>query len=199
MKANECKYEVWKPIRNFNNYEVSTFGRVRSIPRKVHTWNGERKVKGKILNTRLNKGYLYVLMRDNNNKVRNMKVHRLVALSFIPNPQNYPQVNHKDECKTNNSVWVNLDGSIDFEKSNLEWCTAKYNSNYGTHILRSVETKKKTAKGKKQVIQYDMEGNELMRFISVREAGRYLNLDSSCISKCCKGKIKSYKNYFFLL
>lgn len=57
--------------------------------------------------------------------------------------------------------------------------------------------KKKSIKGKKQVIQYDMEGNELMRFISVREAGRYLNLDSSSISKCCKGKIKSYKNYFF--
>ncbi len=77
MKASECKYEVWKPIHNFNNYEVSTFGRIRSIPRKVHTWYGERKVKGKILNTRLNKGYLYVLMRDNNNKVRNMKVHDL--------------------------------------------------------------------------------------------------------------------------
>lgn len=185
MKASECKHEVWKPIHNFDNYEVSTFGRVRSIPRKVRTWFGDRKVRGKVLNTQLNKGYLYVIMRDNNSKVHCMKVHRLVAGAFIPNTQNYPQVNHKDENKLNNCVW------------NLEWCTAKYNSNYGTHILRSIETKKTSIKGKKQVIQYDMAGNELMRFISVREAGRTLNLASSCISKCCKEKIKSYKNFVF--
>lgn len=55
----------------------------------------------------------------------------MVAQAFLPNPNNLPSVNHKDENKLNNSVWVNEDGSIDFEKSNLEWCDDKYNSNYG--------------------------------------------------------------------
>ena len=69
-------------------------------------------------------------------------VHRLVAQAFIPNPNNLPQVNHKDENPLNNCVWVNEDGSINYDKSNLEWCTAKYNTNYGTCIKRRSEKQK---------------------------------------------------------
>ena len=181
MKANECKYEVWKPIRNFNNYEVSTFGRVRSIPRKVHTWNGERKVKGKILNTRLNKGYLYVLMRDNNNKVRNMKVHRLVALSFIPNPHNYPQVNHKDGNKSNNNV------------DNLEWRTAKENTYHAvvTGLLKSGDKSHRTVIHKSELIEvYGLSKLGLTH----KQIAKMFNVEKSTISAIFRSKryLKDY-------
>ena len=63
--------------------------------------------------------------------------------AFVPNPHNYPCVNHKDENRGNNFIWVNPDGSVDLEKSNLEWCSHKYNLNYGTAQLRKAETYKK--------------------------------------------------------
>lgn len=69
-------------------------------------------------------GYLKVLLHDSNGKRYTKLVHRIIAETFIPNPNNYPQINHKDENKHNNAV------------ENLEWCTAKYNINYGTHNLR---------------------------------------------------------------
>lgn len=184
MKASECK-EIWKSVCGFSNYEVSTCGRVRSKQRTANTWFGKRKVNSKILNTRLNKGYLYVLMRNDENHLCNMKIHRLVATAFIENPNNLPQINHKDENKQNNNI------------NNLEWCTAKYNSNYGAHIDRMKITKKNSSKNKKCVIQYDSTGKQIAKFVSIREAGRILGLDSSCISKCCKGIIKNYKNYIF--
>ena len=65
-----------------------------------------------------------------NSKSKKYLVHRLVAQAFLPNPDNLPQVNHKDECKTNNFVFINPDGTVDHEKSNLEWCSVSYNNTY---------------------------------------------------------------------
>ncbi|WCT58847.1 NUMOD4 domain-containing protein [Limosilactobacillus vaginalis] len=114
--------EIWKPVRNYEGlYEVSNMGRVKSISHK--SWNGKGYflTKPKIIKPRIKRfGYLSVAL-SKNNKAKEFKVHRLVAIAFIPNPQNLPQVNHKDENKLNNRV------------SNLEWCTPKYNNNYGEH------------------------------------------------------------------
>lgn len=186
MKASECKLESWEQINGFKNYEISSYGRVRSIQRIVNTWYGKRKVNSKILKTQINKGYEYVSIRDNANKLCSKKVHRLVADAFIPNPNNLPCINHKDENKLNNRV------------DNLEWCTVNYNINYGSRITRASNTRKYySLKSKAPVIQYDLNYNKLNRFISIREAERETGLDSSCISKCCKKKIKSYKNFIF--
>lgn len=101
--------EIWRQIPGYEGfYEVSSFGRVRNVK------------SGKILRPGLHhSGYLNCVLSVNGNK-NTFVIHRLVAQAFIPNPLGLPQVNHKDEDKTNNNV------------DNLEWCTAKYNVNYGT-------------------------------------------------------------------
>lgn len=114
--------EEWKDIVGYEGlYQVSTLGRVKSF----HKGNTPRLLKPH----RCSNEYLMVQL-SKDGLVTHMLIHRLVAQAFIDNPCNYPQVNHKDEDVTNNRV------------DNLEWCTAKYNSNYGTHNQRLSESKK---------------------------------------------------------
>lgn len=96
--------EIWKTIPKLTNYEVSNMGRVR----KKNLVLSQEETK---------KGYLRVSLSQNG-KRKHYKVHRLVASAFIPNDENFPQINHKDENKKNNNV------------ENLEWCTNWYNSHY---------------------------------------------------------------------
>ena len=98
----------WKVIKNFEDYKVSNAGQVFSIKRN------------KLLKAYEKKGYYGVWLYQDKKRYFRM-VHRLVATAFIPNTENLPQINHKDENSKNNNV------------ENLEWCTAKYNSNYGNH------------------------------------------------------------------
>ena len=125
--------EIWRPVVGYEGlYEVSSYGRVRSLDRYVKGKSESyRLIKGKVLSGSITKdGYVRCLIKVNG-VGRSYFVHRLVAEAFIPNPDNLPQVNHKDEDKTNNNV------------DNLEWCDAKYNNNYGTAIERRLETKLK--------------------------------------------------------
>ena len=122
--------EIWKPIEGYEGlYEVSSYGRVRSLDRYVKTCYEAYKLhKGKILSPAKDKnGYLKVHLCCNG-KHNIIRVHRLVCKAFIPNPDNLPEVNHKDEDKTNNSV------------DNLEWCDRSYNISYGTRTERQKKT-----------------------------------------------------------
>lgn len=149
--------EIWKSIQGADGYEVSNYGNVR----------GKRKMLNKHPNS---KGYYRVCI---NNKL--YFVHRLVATAFVENPNGYPIVNHKDEVKTNNLA------------SNLEWCTYKYNSNYGTAQFRSSE------KARMPVIQV-LPNGECVQWDSLREIERELGYSHSNISKACKGYYKkAYK------
>lgn len=116
--------EIWKSLNGVvehgENYEVSNFGNVRSIDRRVNSRSGTRLVKGKMLKFYTDKyGYLKIGLYQNQ-KSKMYSVHRLVALAFIPNPENKPQVNHDDGVKTNNYV------------TNLEWATSSENQ---THAI----------------------------------------------------------------
>ena len=106
-------------------------------------------------------------------------VHRLVALAFLPNPDNLPQVNHKDENKTNNMV------------GNLEWCSKSYNINYGTRNERTAKANWKSIK------QFTKDGFFLKEYPSMKEASRQTGFYKSAISSCCKGKRKSAYGYIW--
>ena len=154
--------EIWKPVKGFEGlYEVSNCGRVRS--------------RYKLLKEQNKSGYQTVYLYKN--KIRyGHKVHRLVAEAFLNNFNNYPCVNHKDEDKLNNHV------------ENLEWCSHKYNTNYGTCIAR------RSKKLFKRIIQIDSSGNKVY-WNSIKEASQVLNIDSSSISKAAQEKRISAGGY----
>lgn len=113
--------EIWKDIENYSgSYQISSLGRVKSLERDIDCGTGKRRIKEKIKNGFLSdNGYLTVCLSKGPKK-KTFLIHRLVATSFIPNPDNLLQINHIDEVKTNNNI------------ENLEWCTVGYNINYGT-------------------------------------------------------------------
>lgn len=157
--------EIFEDIAGYEGlYQVSNWGTVKSLG------NGNsNNSKEKILKpTKDKKGYLTVdLYKDGKRKI--YKVHRLVAQTFIENPNNLPQVNHKDENKKNNAA------------SNLEWCDAKYNINYGT----------RNEKISKQLMC--LETGKI--YPSTREVQKQLGFAHSNISKCCNGKLKQAYGY----
>lgn len=124
--------EVWIDVKMFENvYQVSNFGNIRSKDRYVKGKNGHMVLKkGQLRKLQPMKcGYLGVMLVVHG-VYKMFYVHRLVAEAFLPNLENFPCINHKDCDKHNNLVWVNEDGSVDVSKSNIEWCTYKYNSQY---------------------------------------------------------------------
>jgi len=114
------------------------------------------------------KGYCYVVFTKNAKGVQK-KVHRLVAMAFIPNPGNLPMVNHRDECKTNNNV------------DNLEWCTAMYNSHWGT-------ARERCAWNRTAVEQYDLDGNYIATYRSIMDAAKAVGIAKQCIWQCLNRK-----------
>lgn len=116
--------EIWRDIQGFEGiYMISNLGNLKSLDRIVNCKNGKCRIRRgvcfKVCKDNRNR-YKYVTLWDRNGKFLKTSIHRLVAQAFIPNPDNLPEVNHKDENKANNKV------------DNLEWCTHKYNINYGT-------------------------------------------------------------------
>lgn len=185
METKNYIFEEWKPIEGYEGlYEISNFGRVKRIGRieYVEGFNGYlRNKKEMILKPKVhNRGYLQISLYKNN-KMKNAYIHRLVAQAFIPNPNNYSSVNHKDEEKTNNHV------------SNLEWCTIAYNDNYGTRNKRQGEKMKGRYNGSTSKQIRCVETNIV--YPSAAEAGRQLNIGYRHISDCCLGKRKKCHGY----
>lgn len=179
--------EIWKSLDflGYPDYEVSNFGRVKSL-------NYRHSGKEGIIKPCKNKdGYLQLSLCQNMQK-KTFRVYKLVALAFIPNdnPTEKTQINHLDENKENNHV------------SNLCWCSCIENINYGSRIERirkklkghklSEEHKQKIVEAiKKPILQFSLSGEFIKEFDSAKSASEELNIDSSSITKCCKEKLKS--------
>ena len=161
---------IWRDIPGYEGkYQVSNTGQVRSL-----NYNGTGKKQILKGGTTIH-GYKQVILYKDG-KHKRYSVHRLVAQAFIPNPNNLPQVNHKDENKTNNVAW------------NLEWISPKDNCNYGTRNKRRSEAMKgqkrtkaakrkmsKAKKGKgKPVLMFTLDGQFIRRFDCVADANEYL-------------------------
>lgn len=146
-------------------YTIDEDGNVYSINRK------------KIIKQSMRGNYLYVaLYKEGKRKQEN--VHRLVAMTFIPNPEELPCVNHKDENKLNNNV------------NNLEWCTAKYNNNYGRH------QRERVAVLQTSIDMFSLSGQYIMSFSGIQAAARYINGSASNICACLKGR--QYTSYGYI-
>lgn len=166
--------EIWKEVEEYEGlYEVSNFGRVKSLARFAkHSVKGKRKVNETILKNVKDKNGYQLVNLHRNGKMKTVKVHRLVALAFIPNPKNKPQVNHKDGVKSNNFWW------------NLEWATLSENRQhaYDTGLQNSDHCKKKVAQIK--------DGKILKVWESLQVAGEQLGIQKTGISACCRGRYK---------
>ena len=171
--------EVWLDIPSYEGlYQCSNLGRVKSLDRKVLSTKKvtfEKFLRGGIRKQQDRVGYKVVTLFKNGNR-KTHYVHRLVAKVFIPNPNNYPMVNHKDEDRTNNKV------------ENLEWCTHQYNLNYGTSL------KRKNKKLSTPIVGVHVETGKKITFPSMMEAGRN-GFSQPSISACCNNKQESHKKY----
>ena len=198
--------EIWKDIEGYEGYyQVSNMGRVYSVKNKM------------LLKQHLKQGYFECVLYKNGDR-KYIQSHRLVAITFIPNPDGLPQVNHKDENKQNNCV------------SNLEWCTAEYNINYGSRTERATQSNIESGHYKRLAKELKASGFFEERTKKLRESGKYgemssnlrkllskkikctdtgkiydsmisaskeLGVPQGSISSCCNGKRKSAGGYHF--
>lgn len=170
--------EIWKDIEGYEGlYQVSNQGNVKSL----ETWDVNKGCyvkREKLLKFDYHRrGYQIVTLTSKKKRKRH-QVHRLVAKAFIANPENLPQVNHKDENKQNNHI------------SNLEWCTNYYNNQYGSRNERAAN------KLKKHVVQFDYGMHMIKKYDSVVDAVKQNNFKTATsISECCNGKRKTAYGY----
>ena len=163
---------LWKPVKGYEEqYLVSDDGQILSLSRKVLSSYRSGIRKAKLLKAgargRGNQKYQFVVLSDGKGKVEHKSVHRLVAEAFIPNPDNLPEVNHKDENPLNNSA------------DNLEWCTRQYNIEYSKN---------------KAVEQYQ-DGEKIAEYKSIKTASLQTGIGRTSINNVLKGWSKTAGGY----
>ena len=180
--------EVWKDISGYEGfYQVSNLGRVkRLVAWRGNQYNSTYVSSVKIVSPYIDdEGYERICLTVHNHSKR-YRIHQLVAKAFIPNPDYFPQVNHKDENKRNNHV------------DNLEWCTQSYNNKYGTRGKRIGIANHNGKGAKRSVLQYDLDGNFIKRWKSMQDASNNLTgVSVSKICACCRGDRSHHRGFIW--
>lgn len=178
--------EVWKDIPNYEGlYQVSNLGRIKSLKRKVYAgrnrirWQYERILS----NNKTNGNGYKIVSLNKNGESKNKYIHRLVAEAFIPNPNNYKYINHKDENKANNKI------------NNLEWCTAEYNNTYNNKHIRALETRMKKNIGCRKILQLNENEEIIKEYFSISQASKEMKVSNQAISDCLRGIQKHSAGY----
>lgn len=179
MIKNES--EIWQALPGVPGIELSTFGNVRTLDKLISSEKMTRFIKGRVLKQQKNnKGYQIVSIPVDG-KWTKKTVHRLIAQAFISNPEELPQINHKDNDRTNNNV------------SNLEWCTASYNNQYREkHGISRAE-----AVGH-QLFAINLATLEVSHFCTQTEAGGTLGVNIGSISRVINVRLNKANGYWFV-
>ena len=168
-------------------YKVSNLGRILSLNYRN---TGKPGLMTPVENTY---GY-FVVNLSKNRETKLCKVHRLVGETFLPNPEGKPCINHKiegDEGRKINMVIFNKDGTIDKEKTTIEWCTYEENNNYATHNERVAKALSK------KVLQLSLNGELIREWDSTNECGRN-GFNQGHVAACCRGEEKTHKGFRFM-
>lgn len=182
VDKTEEEKDVWKTYSDYPFIEASNLGRIRTKDRYVTVkGQGKRLVKGRVLKQQLLPGgYMYVKF-SMNGKTVSLRVHRVIATSFLPNPDNLPEVNHIDCDRTNNRL------------DNLEWCTRQENIAYRDKLGRTA----RQGAPKKTVIAINQETSEIFWFESRIEAERQLDVDHQSVGAVIRGKLNKTHGWWF--
>lgn len=176
--------EIWKDVVGYEGlYQVSNLGRVKSVQRHYKINGGIALRREKILKEKTSFKYKRVgLWKDSSQKF--LLVHRIVATAFIPNLNNYPEINHKDENPENNCV------------DNLEWCTAKYNCNYLNHG-KNISISRRDSGRVRKIAMIDNEGNVIKIFDAIIDAANEIGARKTDVCSVCRNRQKSVKGFKF--
>lgn len=175
--------EIWKDVKGYKPiYQVSNYGRVKSLERKTKCNTGEQKRKEKVLSPGKARKYLYVYLYDNVGKRKSVLIHRLVALAFVSNKDNKPYVDHIDGNPLNNHY------------ENLRWVTKKENCN---NPITRIKLKGRKSARARRVKCYSLNGRFINEFENITIAAKETNTHRENISKCCRGIYKKTNGLIF--
>lgn len=182
--------EQWRVIPEFDLYEVSNFGRIKSKPRTRKNGQGYYQTKEVILNGSDTKGYRSITLKQDG-KSKRFYIHRLVAMAFIPNPERKPFINHKDNNPSNNRA------------ENLEWCTPQENTDWMIaqgRFKRNSQWLERLHKSQEKYYRAIKATNiltgETLFFKCINET-KIQGFQPSCVCNCCNGKRKAHAGYYW--
>ena len=185
--------EIWKDIKGYENlYQISNMGRVKSLERIIiRCDNKTQTIKEKILKTRIGNNGYYTIILSKKGEIKKIDIHRLIAIAFIPNPDNKPCIDHINGDRTDNRI------------ENLRWVTQKENINNPISIskMKNNHHLKNTFGAEhplsKPILQFTLDGKLVRKWESAVDIKKELGFNNCHISSCCNGKRKTANGYIW--